>query len=274
MNRLLLRGLCLSLCLISVLGIPIPTEPHENHKPGDYVGVRAKAYEEKNPHVKLEKISIHPGVVMDHPDPVTGRYPIAMISKKLPNDPPQKNIKTFHPNSNIYGNIALHPPYNIRPEDMKPWKDDKTGVRHVPMEAPGLHSLKAAMEPHTHWRPPTPPPLPPPPPPGSHRPQPAKGASRRRSRSPSGRHINAYASGSRHPIPGPSGSFRGGYHSTSGHATPSSRRGPSGYGSSHPHTGTTGRRPSPPGSRTNPRSHTARHAGEKRSLESRWGNMY
>ena len=51
MNLLPLRGLYLLLCLISVLGIPIPTEPHENHKPGDYVGVRAKAYEEKNPHV-------------------------------------------------------------------------------------------------------------------------------------------------------------------------------------------------------------------------------
>ncbi|KAF8905785.1 hypothetical protein CPB84DRAFT_1960305 [Gymnopilus junonius] len=150
MNRVILCALYISVCLIGVFAVPVPTEPHEIHKPGDYVGVRAKAYEEKNPHVvsinpydcgirthlfdrKLDKISIHPGVVMEGLDPETGKYPVAMISKKLPNNPPRKDIKAFHPN-------------------MKPWKDDKTGVRHIPMQPHELHSLKEAMA----WRHPTP----------------------------------------------------------------------------------------------------------------------
>jgi hypothetical protein len=288
MNRVILCAFCISLCLIGTLAAPapVPTEVHESHPPGAYVGVRAKVYEEKNPYVKLDKISIHPGVVMEGPDPETGKYPVAMISKKLPNDPPQENIKTFHPNSNIYGNIALHPPYNIKPEDMKPWKDDKTGVRHVPMEPPGLHSLKQAMGPHKHWRPPTPPPLPPPPPPGSHRPQPGKGTSRRRSRSPSGRHVNAHASSSRHPASGSSeyhygtssGSYRGGFHPAGGYGSTggwSSRPGPTGY-SSRPrsHTDSNGRRPSPPGSKSASHTYPAKRAGEKRSLQARWFNTH
>lgn len=274
MYRVVLCAFCITLCLIGTLAVPVPVNPKApvpakapepaksdktDHKPGEYVGVRSKAYENRDtralPGVSQDKIPIHPAVVLDGLDPETGTHSVAMISKHLPNDPPQKNIKIFHPEADIYGNVALSPPKHVTPAQMKPWVNPlKEGVIHSPMDPSGLESLKEAMAPHTGWRPPPPTTPPPPPPrlPGSHRPQPANGVSR----NPSGRPVNAHASGSRHPASGSSsyrhgassGSYRGGTHPTGGYGGSSSRQGSTGYGSSRSHTDSSRSRPPPPGS--------------------------
>jgi len=187
-----------ALCLVSTLAAPTslqqPTTP-VNHNLGDFVGVRPGAYEQKSPDVNLKKISIHPGVIVGGPHPETGKYSIAMISKKLPHDPPQAPIEHFHADSSVYGNIALHPPHQIEVHDMKPWKDERTGVRQTPVNRANLHKLKDAMAPHVGWRAPTPPPFP------VARPQNQQHAqgSHPGPRAPAprnGQHVNAHGSGS------------------------------------------------------------------------------
>lgn len=153
---------------VPVSGPPSPSPSHrtsssesENEFPilpynhGDIVGVRPGEYEHRPP----KEISIHPGVVVDGPKH-NGKYSIAMISKKLPHNPPQEDIRNFHPHADIYGNVALSPPKEARPKGMKPWKSEETGETASPMKAHGLRMLKAAMGPHQNWRPPTPPPFP------------------------------------------------------------------------------------------------------------------
>jgi len=197
-----------ALCLVPIFAAPTSQQQPTNlgtvpHNPGDFVGVRPAAYEKKTHDVNLKKISIHPGVIIGGPDPETGKYPVAMISKKLPHDPPQAPIEKFHPDSSVYGNIALHPPHPIELHDLKPWKDERTGIRQTPLDNANLHKLKGAMAPHVGWRPPTPPPLPSPPlqhqqhaqgpHPGYHAP------------APRNQHVNAHASGStqENPLPAP-----------------------------------------------------------------------
>jgi len=272
-----------ALCLVPIFAAPTSHQQPEDsvtHRPGDFVGVRPGAYEKKSPDVNLKKISIHPGVIVGGPHPDTGKYPVAMISKKLPHDPPQAPISHFHPDSSVYGNIALHPPHPIGVNDMKAWKDERTGVRQTPVNGANLHKLKGAMAPHVGWRPPTPPPFPAPLP--QHQ-QHAQG-SRHGSRAPAprtGQHVNAHPSGSssRHPPTGPSGS--------------SSRIGSGGSSSRHPAPGSSHHQGA--SSSSTPRSHTAqkdykgkrpafsskpgggyptRKAGEKRSFRSRGINTY
>lgn len=137
---------------MQVIAIPVPTGegdtgrespppfPVQKYSPGAVVGVRPSEYELKPP----KEISIHPGVVLDGPRD-NGKYGIAMISKKLPHDPPQQDVKTFHPKATLYGNVALSPEQEARPEGMKPWKSDKTGETEVPMPHAGVEALKAAM---------------------------------------------------------------------------------------------------------------------------------
>jgi len=158
--------------LVHVIAIPVPSGkgptgegasgrespapfPVQKYEQGDIVGVRPHEYELKPP----KEISIHPGVVLDGPRE-NGKYGIAMISKKLPHDPPQQDVKTFHPGTTLYGNVALSPEKEARPEGMKPWKSDKTGETEVPMPHAGVEALKTAMGPHTGWREPSPPPPP------------------------------------------------------------------------------------------------------------------
>lgn len=132
-----------------------PPLPVLQYNKGDIVGVRPHEYELKPP----KEISIHPGVVLDGPRD-NGKYGIAMISKKLPHDPPQQDVKDFHHHSTLYGNVALSPEKEARPEGMKPWKSDKTGQTEIPMPHKGVEALKVAMVPHTGWREPSPPPPP------------------------------------------------------------------------------------------------------------------
>jgi hypothetical protein len=151
--------------LVRVIAIPVPASEgdpnsgHESPRPfavqtygeGDIVGVRPGEYE----HGASKDVDIHPGVVLDGPRD-NGKYGIAMISKKLPHDPPQQDVKAFHPETTLYGNVALGPEKEARPVGMKPWKSDKTGVTEVPMPHAGVEALKVAMEPHTGWSPPPP----------------------------------------------------------------------------------------------------------------------
>ena len=167
-------------------------------------------------------VTIHPGVVLGSPNPETGKFPVAMISTKLPNNPPQEPIKTFYHGSDLRGNIRLDPPKNI--ENAKPWKNEKTGGRQSPMSHADIQKLREAMGaqfgsrstfcylfirtvPHQGWRSP---PLPASQPQGKHQ-NPQQGqrspqtnapaSSSRRQRPLSPQQANAYASGSRIPLP-------------------------------------------------------------------------
>lgn len=82
---------------------------------------------------------------MGGPDPHTGKYDVAMISKKLPHEPPQAPITEYHPAATVYGNVALSPPKKIRPKDMKGWVNQKTGVREHNMSGENLEKLKKDM---------------------------------------------------------------------------------------------------------------------------------
>jgi len=252
-----------ALCLVPIFAAPTSQQQPTNlgtvpHNPGDFVGVRPAAYEKKTHDVNLKKISIHPGVIIGGPDPETGKYPVAMISKKLPHDPPQAPIEKFHPDSSVYGNIALHPPHPIELHDMKPWKDERTGIRQTPLDNANLHKLKGAMAPHVGWRPPTPPPLPSPPlqhqqhaqgpHPGYHAP------------GPRNQHVNAHASGSSSRKPAPGSSHHQGASTSS---TSRSRPGQKDYRGKKPAFGSKPSGGYPP-----------RKAGEKRSLRSRGINTY
>jgi hypothetical protein len=88
-------------------------------------------------------VNIHPGVVLGTPHPDTGKFPVAMISNKLPNNPPQVPIKTFYHGSGLDGNIRLDPPKHI--ENAKPWKNKKTGGRQSPMSHADMQRLHDAM---------------------------------------------------------------------------------------------------------------------------------
>jgi len=66
-----------------------------------------------------------------------------MISKKLPNNPPQAPIQNFYHDSTLHGNIKLAPPKEI--ENAKPWKNQQTGGRQSPMKPAGVEKLKEAM---------------------------------------------------------------------------------------------------------------------------------
>lgn len=120
------------------------------HKPGDFVGVRPAAYEEKSK--ENRKVSIHPGVVIAGPS-ADGIYKIAMISKSLPDNPPQQLIHNFHPETNIYGSVSLAPPKDVHVNMMKAWKDSKTGNVATPMNPTNLENMKNMMEPHVNWEP-------------------------------------------------------------------------------------------------------------------------
>ncbi|KAH9483254.1 hypothetical protein JR316_0005358 [Psilocybe cubensis] len=176
--------------------------PPRNH--GEFVGVRPKAYEQKTKENNLKNISIHPGVVVGGPDPETGKYDVAMISKKLPHDPPQAPITNYHPAETVYGNVALSPPKKIKPKHMKGWVNQKTGVQEKEMSAENLAKLKKDMEPHAGWRAPTPPPKPPTPPPKSPTPPQSPSFAKKPKRAKKGKQSNvqAEASQSKHAIPG------------------------------------------------------------------------
>lgn len=88
-------------------------------------------------------VSIHPAVVLGPPHPDTGKFPVAMISTKLPNNPPQKPVKTFYHGSGLEGNIRLDPPKQVA--SAKAWKDKKTGKIVSPMTTADLNSLRSAM---------------------------------------------------------------------------------------------------------------------------------
>ncbi|KAF8960270.1 hypothetical protein BDZ97DRAFT_1922348 [Flammula alnicola] len=195
----------LTFLLVGAIAAPVPNPPQTPvvHNHGDFVGVRPGAYEEKTPENNHDKISIHPGVVVGGPHPETGIYNVAMISKKIPHNPPQAPIEHFHPGSTVYGNIALSPPKEVMHTDMKPWKDEKTGITQSPMTPSNLANLRTAMIPHTGWKPPTPPPSLAPHalpqthlgPHGAHVPA-SQGSSTKK-----GQQVNAHASSSRHPAP-------------------------------------------------------------------------
>lgn len=136
-------------------GSPLPDFPILPYKKGDIVGVRPSEYEDRPP----KEISIHPGVVIGGPNH-EGKYSVAMMSKKLPGNPPQADIRHFHPAANVYGNVALSPAKEARPKAMKPWKSDKTGETAIPVSKHGVEAIKDAMVPHQDWRAPTPPPRP------------------------------------------------------------------------------------------------------------------
>ncbi|KIM42731.1 hypothetical protein M413DRAFT_122534 [Hebeloma cylindrosporum] len=97
------------------------------------------------------KVDIHPGVVLDKADPKTGQFPVAMISKKLPDDPPQAPIRTFYQSSGLDGNVRLGPPVKV--VNAKPWKHKETGGKQAPMSEAELKKLRDAMEPHQGWSP-------------------------------------------------------------------------------------------------------------------------
>ncbi|CAA7269175.1 unnamed protein product [Cyclocybe aegerita] len=124
---------------------------------GDVVGVRPGAYEGKS--AANKKVTIHPGVVISGPHPETGKYQIAMISKKLPHSPPRADIRKFHKHTTLYGDVSLAPPVEVHAKDTKSWKSKKTGHVEKPMDKEGVERLKAAMKPHAGWKKlPTPPP--------------------------------------------------------------------------------------------------------------------
>jgi hypothetical protein len=50
------------------------------------------------------------------------KIPVVMISKKLPNDPPQAPIQDFYLGSALHGNIKLAPPKQV--VNAKPTKDN------------------------------------------------------------------------------------------------------------------------------------------------------
>ncbi|PPQ82839.1 hypothetical protein CVT25_009214 [Psilocybe cyanescens] len=242
-----------SVLLVSGLGAPVDTArkdtpssssdgsktPPASREHGEFVGVRPGAYEKKTKENNLKSISIHPGVVMGGPHPETGRYSVAMISKKLPNDPPQAPIEHYHPVSTVYGNIALSPPKEIRPEDMKGWINEKTGAREKHMNDENLTRLKKDMGPHVDWRPPTPPPKPPTPPPKTPPPPPAKTPKNAKK----GQQNNAHASGSQHTSPsrhGGTGHPTPFKHGAAGHGHPGTPGSPSTHGSGSRRHSTTG----------------------------------
>ncbi|CAA7269172.1 unnamed protein product [Cyclocybe aegerita] len=238
----------LSLFLVPVLAAPVDkpkqAQAPVEHKIGDFVGVRPSAYEEKT--IDNKRVTIHPGVVLSGPHPVTGKYEVAMISKKLPHDPPQAPVGQFHPGSSAYGNVSLGPAKQVSLQHLKPWKDEKTGQRQDPMTHENVQKLKAAMAPHAGWKPPPPPPTPAVPP------KPASPTAK------GGQHPNAHASGSKHPSPGrPGRSPQRGKspqksRSRSPQKGPSRRQGP-------PHNAK-GKRPA------SPRPPAKKPAGKKRSL--------
>jgi len=129
---------------------PVPSPPTVVHKPGDFVGVRPAAYEAKSKENK--KVSIHPGVVIAGPS-TDGTYQVGMISKSLPDNPPQVSIHTLHPESNIYGSVSLARPKDVHSSMMKPWKDSKTGNTATPMNPAKLENMKNMMKPHINWNP-------------------------------------------------------------------------------------------------------------------------
>ncbi|KAJ3505280.1 hypothetical protein NLJ89_g7500 [Agrocybe chaxingu] len=137
----------LSFLLVPVLAAPVDkpkqAQAHVEHKVGDFVGVRPNAYEEKT--IDNKRVTIHPGVVLSGPHPVTGKYEVAMISKKLPHDPPQAPVGQFHPGSSAYGNVSLGPAKQVSLQHLKPWKDENTGQRQEPMTPGNVQKLKAAM---------------------------------------------------------------------------------------------------------------------------------
>jgi hypothetical protein len=100
-----------------------------------------------------------------------GNYKVAMISKTLPDNPPQESIHTFHPESSIYGSVSLARPKDVQGSMMKPWKDNKTGNAATPVNPANLEKMKDLMsmsflgrffpsygnldfvEPHINWNP-------------------------------------------------------------------------------------------------------------------------
>jgi len=68
-----------------------------------------------------------------------------MISKSLPDNPPQESIHSFHPESNIYGSVSLARPKDVHVDMMKPWKDGKTGNTATPISPANLEKMKNMM---------------------------------------------------------------------------------------------------------------------------------
>jgi len=126
-------------------------DPTRTFQHGEYVGVRPTAYEKKHPSHK--KISIHPGIIVGGPDPITGKHDVAMISKKPPFDPPQAPIEHFQTGTGIYGNVVLKA-RPVSPGAMKPWVDTTTNAQQARLVGHGYNKLKTAMEPHVNWEPP------------------------------------------------------------------------------------------------------------------------
>ena len=54
-------------------------------------------------------------------------YTVAMISKKLPGDPPQKPISTYQSGTDMEGNISLQP-VQVSWSKMKIWRQRDTGT--------------------------------------------------------------------------------------------------------------------------------------------------
>jgi len=68
-----------------------------------------------------------------------------MISKSLPDNPPQESIHSFHPGSSIYGSVSLARPKDVHVDMMKPWKDGKTGNTAAPINPANLEKMKDMM---------------------------------------------------------------------------------------------------------------------------------
>lgn len=76
----------------------------------------------------LQKIdTIHPGVVVAGPTGSDRIYAVAMISKKLPGDPPQKPVSTYQSGTGMEGNISLVP-VQVAWSKMKVWRQRDTGT--------------------------------------------------------------------------------------------------------------------------------------------------
>ena len=95
---------------------------------------------------EIKDVSIHPGVVLAEPNPATNKFPVAMISNKLPYNPPQTDIKHFYHGTGLDGNVRLAPPKQV--ENVKPWKHKLTGGRQSPTSKDGLNKLEAEMGAH------------------------------------------------------------------------------------------------------------------------------
>lgn len=95
---------------------------------------------------KIKDVDIHPGVVLGKPDKVTKKFPVAMISSKLPFDPPRKKINTFYQSGGLDGDVRLAPPKHIL--NAKHWKNKETGGRQSPMNEDGVRRLEAEMGAH------------------------------------------------------------------------------------------------------------------------------